>query len=222
MMGWERFWQQNIVSFDQKKGRQYISTWKIQNCKIWLMTGWRLEMPTLASVVHLNIGPGSLNLPKKFFLHRSATPVGGISFVPKSAARLLKRESAQRLIFHRKSKAAPSLPGFLCRLRLSVNNSWRERRQRHRGALSLRGSNAGIWTDLHGPLRDENSQWDWDPGSGTRVRCRIRCNDRVKGSGSRINHKDKIQGPAGPPEMGIAIMTKSQNQVSGRCTVRIR
>ena len=123
----------------------------------WLMMGWRCRRWQ----VFTSIMAGSLQLTKllSLFLHRPA-PVGGIPLLAQSAG-CQEKKNCPEINFSpvgKKQSCGPSLPGFLCRLRLAVNNSWRVRRQRHRGALSLRGSNAGIWTDLHGPLRDENSQ----------------------------------------------------------------
>ena len=122
----------------------------------WLMMGWRCRRWQ----VFTSIMAGSLQLTKllSFFFTGLLLLVASLSLPKVQAA---GRKNCPEINFSpvgKKQSCGPSLPGFLCRLRLAVNNSWRVRRQRHRGALSLRGSNAGIWTDLHGPLRDENSQ----------------------------------------------------------------
>ena len=124
--------------------------------------------------------------PKKVF--QRSNPVGGIP--TDRGPKVQKKE----INFSRKKALAAVCPDSFvgCDWLLTIHGGcgWR----RHRGALSLRGSNAGIWTDLHGPLRDENSQWDWDTGSGTRIEYRIRFKDWVQGLGYKIRYKDWVQG----------------------------
>ena len=110
--------------------------------------------------------------PFRNFFHRFDRRV--IPRVPASAGPTQMCTIPERLIFHRvgwwvgrrkKQSCGDCLPGFLCGLRLAVNNSWRAPRMAaalltSREPESLRGSDAGISSEREreAPLRDQNGQ----------------------------------------------------------------
>ena len=131
----------------------------------------------MGAIVHLNNSVAAWlmsRFPKKFFNGQTLSV----------ASPLIEAQKCRKINFSRKKALAAVCPDSFvgCDWLLTIHGGcgWR----RHRGALSLRGSNAGIWRDLHGPLRDENSQWDEKPESGTRIENKDKIQDQVQGSGA--------------------------------------